>query len=263
MTTRSDPWPSGTPVWASLTVSDIGAATGFYGDLLGWDFLQGTAPDGRVYLTAMRDGHPVAGLGQSARPDTPAHWTTFLATDDMASSVQAAEHAGAHVLVPPAAFDRTGSVALLRDPTGADVGLWQADGHIGAMVTDEPGAMAWNELITPDLDAAFAFYTTVFGYTYADISPPGVRYGSFAVGGRTAGGMGEPSPQDEGNGPPHWLVHFKVQDVDAAVLVAVGHGGEPEEPPFDSRYGRVVVLRGPERERFALLAEATAPSADI
>jgi len=75
--------------------------------------------------------------------------------------------------------------------------------------------------------------------------------------------MGEPSPQDEGNGPPHWLVHFKVQDVDAAVLVAVGHGGEPEEPPFDSRYGRVVVLRGPERERFALLAEATAPSADI
>ena len=62
MTTRSDPWPSGTPVWASLTVSDIGAATGFYGDLLGWDFLQGTTLDGRVYLTAMRDGHPVAGL---------------------------------------------------------------------------------------------------------------------------------------------------------------------------------------------------------
>jgi len=42
-------------------------------------------------------------------------------------------------------------------------------------------------------------------------------------------------------------------DVDAAVEVALGHGGVAEVPAADTPLGRVAVLRGPSRERFALL----------
>lgn len=260
MTVRTEPWPQGTPAWVSLTVSDVGAATGFYGDLFGWDFLEGSTPDGRVYLTALKDGRPVAGIGQAVGDESAAQWTTYLATDDVAASTEAARIAGAEVAVPPADVGRAGRVALLADGSGAYVGLWQAGEHTGAAVTEEPGSMVWNELLTDDVTAAKVFYATLFGYSYEDMSGPGFTYVAFHVDGRPAGGIGALEGSRPRAEEPHWLVYFAAGDVDAAVTLAATHGGEPEGPPFDSPYGRIVVLRGPERERLALLAPARAPS---
>ncbi|MGH3670407.1 MAG: hypothetical protein ACRDSH_07200, partial [Pseudonocardiaceae bacterium] len=38
MSTRTEPWPSGTPCWVDLAVPDVEAATKFYGAILGWTY---------------------------------------------------------------------------------------------------------------------------------------------------------------------------------------------------------------------------------
>ena len=42
--------------------------------------------------------------------------------------------------------------------------VWEARGHKGAKVVNEPGALNFNGLATRDPEAAKAFYGTVFGW---------------------------------------------------------------------------------------------------
>jgi hypothetical protein len=59
-----------------------------------------------------------------------------------------------------------GRMALIADPSGAVVGLWQPEEHQGVDVIDTAGAMAWNELQTRDLPRASRFYEAVFGWEW-------------------------------------------------------------------------------------------------
>lgn len=256
MTVREDVWPPGAPAWVSLSTPDVGAATGFYGDLLGWDFVRGTTPDGRTYLTALVDGHAVAGLGQATEPDAAAQWTVFLSAPDADAAARAAVEAGGEVLVGAAAVPGSGAAALLADPAGAVVGAWQAGEHAGIGLTDVPGAVVWCELVTPDLGRAREFYTAAFGLDYADQPGLPAPYVTAHTAEGPALGLGEPDPEVGWDGTPHWLVYLAHPDVDAGVGVAESHGGRAEAPPFDSPFGRIVVLRGPSGERLALMTPA-------
>lgn len=259
MTVHTRPRPTGTPTWVDLMVPDLAAATTFYGAVLGWVFppaATGAMAGGFTYLSAMRDGQVVAGIGAFDAPQegqTPA-WATYLATDDIEATTAAAVAAGASVLVPPDSVGPTGSFAWLVDPTGAVFCLWQAGEHAGAGLTDEPGSMAWNELLTNDVEAARTFYAALFGWTYDDISSP-VAYATFAVGGQMAGGLGALDRMRAAGNQPRWLVYFKVTDADDAAAAAVANGGSVVAGPWDSEYGRMAVLAGPAGETFAITAD--------
>jgi predicted enzyme related to lactoylglutathione lyase len=54
-------------------------------------------------------------------------------------------------------------MAMVADPTGSLVSLWQAKQHVGAGVIHEPGALTWSELITDDSSAAAAFLEELLG----------------------------------------------------------------------------------------------------
>ncbi|WP_024285804.1 VOC family protein [Cellulomonas sp. KRMCY2] len=275
MTVHTGPRPTGTPTWVDLMVPDLGAATTFYGAVLGWEFPPAGAralPGGLTYLSATRDGHVVAGIGAVAAgigaDDTPQEgpapaWATYLATDDVEATTAAAVAAGATVLVPPDSVGSTGSFAWLLDPTGAVFCLWQAGEHTGAGLTDEPGSMAWNELLTNDVEAAKGFYATVFGWTYDDISEPDFSYATFAVGGQLAGGLGALDSMRAAGDQPRWLVYFKVADADDAAASAAANGGTVVADPWDSEYGRLAVLGGPAGETFAIIADAALDDATL
>ena len=114
MTVHTGPRPTGTPTWADLMVPDLEAATTFYGAVLGWTFPPaeaGAMAGGFTYLSAMRDGQVVAGIGAFDAPQegqAPA-WATYLATDDIEATTAAAVAAGASVLVPPDSVGPTSS----------------------------------------------------------------------------------------------------------------------------------------------------------
>ena len=58
-------------------------------------------------------------------------------------------------------------MAVIQDPQGAFFMLWEPREHIGAELVNAAGALTWNELYVPDIDAAQAFYGAVFGWSFA------------------------------------------------------------------------------------------------
>src|SRR5580704_4025556 len=125
MPTR-DSAPIGSPCWADLWTSDVEGSRRFYCDLFGWE-AQAPSPEFGGYFMFTRDGVPVAGaMGDMGEARANNTWKVYLASDDAARTVETAEAAGAHVRVPTMAVADLGVQAILTDPTGATIGVWEA-----------------------------------------------------------------------------------------------------------------------------------------
>ena len=48
MSTRTDPWPPGTPCWVDLSVPDVAGALAFYSSVVGWTFVDTGADYGGI-----------------------------------------------------------------------------------------------------------------------------------------------------------------------------------------------------------------------
>lgn len=257
MTVTPHPWPAGVPAWADIAVTDLGPTQRFYGGLLGWQLSIG-GPETGGYVTATVDGHVVAGLKVADVPQ-PAGWCVYLATDDLTASVARAVAAGATVVAAPTALLDLARVALLTDPTGALVGLWESGTHSGWELTDAPGAFVWAEQMSREPDAARRFYTALFGYEQQDMSAPDFTYTSLSVGGTPAAGIGGYGP-GAGDVPAAWTWYIAVDDADAVAPRVAELGGEVVSGPEDTPYGRMLLVRGPSGEVLALLQ---APDDDL
>lgn len=53
--------------------------------------------------------------------------------------------------------------------------------------------------------------------------------------------------------PPHFLVHFGVEDCDAVLGTVNRLGGRVQVTPFDTSYGRVAVVTDNQGASFAVL----------
>ena len=260
MSVRHEAWPAGTPAWSDLTLPDRVTAHNFYRTLFGWSISDGPAEMG-YYANATLHGETVAGIEQAmdGQAGMPPAWMTYLATDDAEATAAAVAAAGGTVLVPVMAVMDLGSMGRFADPTGAVFGVWQSGTHTGANIVNEPGAVVWNEVMTTDFEAAKAFYATVFGYTYTDMSGDGFVYATVEVDGVTRGGIGAIGPE---MGPlrPHWLTYFATGDTDASVTLVTEHGGSLVRDAWDSPYGRMAVVTGPAGETFALMGTTPDPA---
>ncbi|MFF7334886.1 VOC family protein [Streptomyces sp. NPDC090306] len=249
----------GTPCWIDLMVPDQQAALDFYRDLFGWQGEIGS-PETGGYSVCTLQGRPVAGVMRASNPDgttpdpmPPSVWTTYLATEDVGATLAAVQEAGGSVMMGPMDVMDLGRMAVVVDPTGAVVGLWQAGTFPGAGIANEHGAFVWNELSTGDTAGAAAFYSAVLPLTTKRSEMPGAEgYTEFQVAGRSVGGMMDLTAQPAGV-PPHWLTYFNVDDVDSVQAAAVRAGAEVKAPAFDMPAGRMAVLADPQGAVFAVI----------
>lgn len=266
MPTRNEPWPPGTPCWVDVQVDDTTAARDFYSSLFGWQVEDSPAEFGG-YLMAMKGGAPAAGIGpKSDGMPMPSVWTTYLASTDADATAADITAAGGQVFMPPFDVGDVGRMTVAADPTGAAFGIWQAGTHTGAGIFNEDGSYVWNECHTRDFAAAKAFYSQVFGYSYAGMQGGAEDgYAVFTVPGGTAeaGGICDDSATpDAPEGPAHWLTWFAVEDVDASTDRGNTLGGTTLMDPFDSPVGRMAVLAGREGEAFGIIELAAPPATE-
>ncbi|MCX4691760.1 VOC family protein [Streptomyces sp. NBC_01408] len=258
------PYKPGTPCWIDLMVPDQQAALDFYCDLFGWQGEIGPAETGGYSVCTLK-GKPVAGIMKAMNPDgtvpdpmPPTVWTTYLATDSLDSTLKSVTDAGGTVMMPAMDVMELGRMAVIADPTGAVVGLWEAGSFDGAGIVNEHGALIWNELGTGDKDAAAAFYSAVLPVTTAPAQMDGAEgYTEFKVGGRSVAGMMSLDEMPPGT-PPYWMAYFQVDDVDSIQAAATRAGGNVLAPAFDMPVGRMAVLTDPQGAPFAVI-NATAP----
>ena len=254
MSERSSYEP-GTPSWTDLTTTDLHGALTFYGNLFGWDFEDAGEESGHYHQAYLR-GKRVAGIGPTP-PGAPPYsaWTTYLSGTDVDTHASAIQEAGGQLLAGPLDIFEEGRMLVGQDPGGAAFGIWEPRRHKGAQIVNEDAAMTWNELLSPDVDAAAAFYGAILPLEFENL--PETADGSYKMvkaAGRVVGGMWT-MPADAGI-PPHWITYFHLDDVDAGFERVRELGGEVLREPFDSPYGRHAPVRDPQGATFSLIRSA-------
>ena len=251
-------YPNGLFGWADIMTRDPGRAIEFYEGLFGWTHVDQPTPMGPPYTQFFKDGQLVCGLSPMM-PGVPeaigAFWTSYVLVEDADAVAAAAEAAGGTVSMPPMDVMDQGRMAMLSDPTGAAVGLWQPAAHQGADVFNVPGSMTWNELQTRHIDAALPFYEKVFGWEWVDGPSPDYYVANIpAKEGEdksNAGAMTMP-PGVPDEAPNLWMVYFAVEDCDTAMAAAQGLGGEVFLPAMEMGPGKFGGLVDPTGGMFLL-----------
>jgi len=245
--TNTTSYPHGTFSWADLQTTDAAAAKAFYTDLFGWQAIDMSMPQGGVYSMLQQAGKDVVGLGEMGADEKaqgmPTVWNSYISVDNIAAVTAKVGELGGTVVMPPMAVMDAGQMAVIQDPAGAYVNLWQAGRHKGAGIFNVPNTMGWNELATRDIDGAKAFYTTLLGWeTQTDAN----NYTTWLNKGRMNGGMMEMS-EDWGDMPPRWMVYFSVADIVATADKAQVLGGTLIVPPFTAGdVGIMSVIQDPQ-----------------
>jgi predicted enzyme related to lactoylglutathione lyase len=108
----------------------------------------------------------------------------------------------------------------------------------------EPNSIEWNELITPDPEAAVQFYGDLFGWTTEKFPMGDFDYTMFKHGDKTFGGVMKPMQPGT---PPLWLNYVSVTDVDASFAKAKSLGATPVAGPMDiGEAGKIAVFQDPQ-----------------
>lgn len=249
----------GVPCWVDLSSTDPKAAVAFYEQIFGWRTEWDPRPEAGGYGQFSLGGRTVAGIGPTFGEGMPSVWNTYVATADAAATAAAVrEHGGTVVMEPMTVLD-AGTMAVFQDPTGAFFSCWQAGGHSGAQLVNEPGSVCWNELSTRDTEAAKRFYSGVFGWAHDTTDTGGSEYTEWKVGGRSIAGMMQMPAEVPGEVPAYWLAYFAVEDCAATVAEVTRLGGSVYMPPMDLPVGTFAVLADPQAATFAVIAMAEEP----
>jgi predicted enzyme related to lactoylglutathione lyase len=226
----TDRFEPGRFCWAELATSDEAGAREFYTWVFGWEADESPISGGGTYSTFTLGGRAVGGayaqMEEERAQGAPPSWRAYVSVDDADGYAKRVSGAGGTVIAP--AFDVMvlGRMAIVADPTGAALGLWQARSHHGFGVTNEEGAVDWVELLTPDVERATAFYADVFGWrpeAYEIAGRP--AYTVYMLGERSVGGAMANPPGTE-DVPPHWGLYFNVSDCEGAAAQVKGAGGQ-------------------------------------
>jgi predicted enzyme related to lactoylglutathione lyase len=253
--TRHEP---GSFTWAELATSDPKAAKSFYDSLFGWNYVDtpmGPGPDD-IYTRFQLRGKDVGAayklMKEQREAGVPPNWGSYITVskvDDLAKRVASLD--GKLIREPFDVMDY-GRMAVLSDPTGAVISLWQAGTHIGFERIGEPGTPCWTELATRDLAKSGEFYSKLIGWKLKP-APDGSYTELQISGGRSIGGM-RPIQKEEGPVPPHWLIYVQVADCDATAAEVKKLGGKTFMPPTDiPKTGRFATFADPQGAAFAVI----------
>jgi predicted enzyme related to lactoylglutathione lyase len=231
-------------VWQELMTNDTAAAAAFYPKITGWQ--ASPSPHDASYILFRTGSGPIAGLMKLAADahGVPPHWLPYIGSDNVDTTVAAAEKLGAKVLHATTEMSGVGRFAVLADPQGAAFGVYKPNTAMPDKSTPSPGEFSWQELGTSNLEAAFEFYRELFGWQAIhrmDMGPNGT-YLVFGQGSVQRGGIYKLNPA----GPSRWLPYIEVPNADAAAGAARAAGARIVNGPMDvPGGGRIAQLLDP------------------
>jgi uncharacterized protein len=268
-----DGYIPGVPCWVDTNQPDPPSAVPFYQELFGWEFEDVAPPgSGTTYAIGRIRGGDAGAVSSIAAGEPPvAKWNTYVWVEDADETAARARDAGGTVLVEAFEVPAAGRTAVIVDPEGAALCIWQSKGHKGAKVVNEHGSVNFNGLATRDPEGARAFYGAVFGWKTLELPSgitwtlpgygdhleeinPGVR-AMMSQMGAPDGFIDvvanlQPIADDELQTQPHWSVTFAVDDVVATAARARQLGGEVVAEPFDAPWCRMAVIKDPQGATF-------------
>ena len=245
-----DRYEDGVFSWVDLATTDPVAAKQFYTQLFNWTFQDLPVEGAPPYSMAFKGDRRVAALFQMPEEmrgqAIPPHWKSYINVTDLTSSLQHWQSQGGVVLEPACTVMDAGQMAVLQDPTGAVVSLWQPKEHIGAGVVNEVNTFCWAELQTRGAEQAAQIYQTVFGWDIEiEDKPP--NYITCKVKGHYNCGMFDMDKTNlPADIPSQWAVYFNVENLDASLALVTRLGGKALMEPIIIEPGRFTTIMDPQ-----------------
>lgn len=120
------------------------------------------------------------------------------------------------------------------------------------------GDFFWYELLTPDAEAAQAFYGPLLDWDFTTHPAPGMDYRTFAKGDESVGGIMPLSAEMVAGGArPLWAGYIYVDSVDSTVDSVMGAGGSTLMPAMDvPDVGRIAFVADPTGAPFYVMTPA-------
>ena len=248
-------------IWYELLTSDLDAAIGFYGNVVGWTVAPGSTPgmDYRMIKAGDTDIGGMMALPEGAQAGGMAPgWFGYVSVPDVDQQVSAFEAAGGKVAWPANDLEGVGRMAMVSDPQDAPIYVMTPlmSGTSTAFSPDVAGHCGWNEYHARDNVAAFDFYAARLGWEKSRSMDMGAHgtYEVFSADGVDTGGMMNTTL-------PHaaWLFYFNIGDIDTAVSRVTEGGGAIQLPPMQVPGGQwAAVARDPQGGMFGLLGTRAA-----
>jgi len=247
--------------------TDPDAASEFYTRVAGWGIQPWQGPEsdagGEPYMMWTAGEKPVGGRArlpeEAVAEGARTHWLSYVTVPDAEAAVKKTEALGGSVLMGPTTMSGVGTFAVLRDPQGAVFcPFTPEEGAGGEVTTADPGHFSWHELYTSDHEAAFDFYSEIFGWKKTermDMGEMGVyqMFGPALVEPFSYGGMMNKPAQMPA--PPHWLYYIRVPDIHEAVERVKREGGQVWNGPMEVPGGDMIAMcLDPQGGAFALHA---------
>lgn len=250
----------GTFCWFELATTDQPAAKAFYANLFGWTPVDNPMGPGAVYTTFKLEGLDAAAAYNMQKEQRDAgilpNWMVYIAVDNADAKAKLAAELGGKVHIQPFDVMEHGRMAVVEDPTGAVFSIWQPKHHLGSRIGGVNGTFCWADLSTPDTPRAQEFYSKLFGWEMEAGAHDPFGYLHISSGGAMIGGVA-PAAHRNPNEPPHWLLYFLVDDVDATAAKAQQSGTQTLVAPMTmENVGRMAVLADPQGAAFAIFKSA-------
>ena len=247
---------AGSFCWLELATSNRSAAAKFYSNLFGWTAEDLPMGPEMTYTMLRLGGSDVGGAYQLMKEQVdahvPPHWMLYIKVESADASAAKAVKLGAKQIVEPSDIPNVGRFAVLQDPTGAAISVFQPGKHRGLTTFQQIGALCWADLNCTDPAKAAAFYGEWLGWKF-DTGKDGYRHIINGTNNEDMIGGIPPQMHAPPGTPSHWMSYFAVADCKAAAAKAAELGASTLMPAnLIPEVGTIAVLADPQGAVFAL-----------
>jgi predicted enzyme related to lactoylglutathione lyase len=250
--------PPGQFCWTELATTNRNSGRDFYTAIFDWVVHEVPIGPDSFYCLYQYDQNDCCGAytmdehrrTAGVRP----RWLPYVCVEHAEKTAMQAVKLGGTVTAGPGDVADKGAMAMIRDPQGAMIAVWQPRTQIGATNGDLYWRHCWTELSTTDIAAARDFYTKLFGWQVHSQPMGGMDYLSWICEGGPTGGGYQMSGEQRKSEEPRWTVYFSVPDCDAIAAKVLGSGGTVSVPPTDiPNVGRFAACQDPDGAGFSII----------
>jgi predicted enzyme related to lactoylglutathione lyase len=247
---------AGSFCWLELATTDRKAATSFYSNLFGWTAEDMSMGPDMTYTIFRNGGKDTAGayalMKDQLDAHIPPHWMLYVKADNADASVAKAIKAGGQQIVPPSDIPNVGRFAVVQDPTGALLSVFQPGQSQGQTSFGDLNSLSWADLNTNDAERAARFYAEWLGWSY-ETGKDGYRHIMNGTSQEDMIGGIPPRMHAPPGTPAHWMSYFHVADCKATAAKAAQIGASTIMPAdLMPDIGTIAVLGDPQGAVFAL-----------
>ena len=240
--------------WPEIASSDIAATKDFYTRIFGWEPVDLPSAIGPYTIFKCRELDAAAAYQLNPQQTARPRWNSYVAVESADQAAKKARELGGSVVMEPFDVEGVMRMAIIHDPGGAKLCLWQSLSHFGAGIFGKPGSLCWTELATRDTKQAMAFYSGLFGWEGQAKEQGEFVYTELWLDNVAIGGMlGMEGTAWEGM-PEQWTPYFAVEDCEAIARAAESLNASLLSPPTDiPGVGRFAMIRDPQGAVFSVI----------